>query len=114
MFVRDTGPGIPKEDLPKIFDKFHQAGVKEPADVKGTGLGLTIAKHLVELHKGKIGVESVLGQGTTFHFTLLAATPELLSQGIEMPVPPRGGRIRGWFLRLLARIFRRSIPLTPL
>lgn len=113
VLVRDTGPGIPKEDLPRVFDKFHQAGLKEPADVKGTGLGLTIAKHLVELHKGRIGVESVLGQGTTFHFTLLAATPELLSQGIEMPVSPRGGRVRGWFLRLAARLFGRSIPPDP-
>lgn len=107
VLVRDTGPGIPKEELPRIFDKFHQVGVKEPADVKGTGLGLTIARHLVELHKGKIGVESVLGQGTTFHFTLLVATPELLSQGIEMPVPSRGGRIRGWILRALSRFLGR-------
>ncbi len=108
VLVADTGPGIPKEDLPRIFDKFHQVGVKEPADVKGTGLGLTIARHLVELHKGRIGVESVPGRGTTFHFTLLVATPEVLSQGIEMPAVPRGGRIRGWIFRLLSRFFGRE------
>lgn len=71
--VTDTGPGIPPEQLPHIFDRFWQAG--ETAR-EGTGLGLTIAKGLVEAHGGRIWVESQLGVGTTFFFTLPLARPE--------------------------------------
>lgn len=68
--VADTGKGIAKEDLPKVFGKFEQFGRKEVAGVKGTGLGLSISKGLVELHGGEIKVESELGQGTKFTFAL--------------------------------------------
>jgi anti-sigma regulatory factor (Ser/Thr protein kinase) len=68
--VRDTGPGIAPQDLPKIFDKFTQFGRRDGPGEKGTGLGLSIVKGLVELHKGEIRVESELGQGTTAIFTL--------------------------------------------
>jgi len=70
--VSDTGIGIPKEDLNKIFDRFHQVkGVKEKVkEAKGTGLGLFIVKSIVELHGGKVWAESKLGEGTTFAFTL--------------------------------------------
>jgi signal transduction histidine kinase len=66
--VIDQGPGIPPDQLQKVFDRFQQlAGAK-----KGTGLGLTIARALVEQHHGRIWVESELGRGTTFHFELPA------------------------------------------
>jgi signal transduction histidine kinase len=65
--VSDTGPGIPQEQLGKIFGRFWQA---DPADRRGIGLGLTIAKGIVEAHGGRIWVESPPGQGTTFHFKL--------------------------------------------
>jgi PAS domain S-box-containing protein len=68
--VEDSGIGISKEDLPKIFDKFFQAGERVSTDVNGTGLGLSIAKEIVELHAGRIWVESVKGEGTKFSFTL--------------------------------------------
>ena len=70
--VADTGVGIRPEDLDRIFDKFHQGkGVKEKVKgAKGTGLGLFIVKSIVELHRGKVWVESKLGEGTTFVFTL--------------------------------------------
>jgi len=68
--VRDTGPGIAPQDLPKIFDKFTQFGRRDGPGEKGTGLGLSIVKGLVELHKGEIRVESELGQGKTAIFTL--------------------------------------------
>lgn len=63
--VEDTGEGIPPEYLDKIFDKFQQVGRK-----KGTGLGLTICKYIVEAHGGKIWVESKLGEGSKFSFTI--------------------------------------------
>lgn len=68
--IGDTGVGIPKEDLPKIFGKFQQAKNRSAGDKSGTGLGLTIAQELVRLHGGEITVESEEGAGTTFTFTL--------------------------------------------
>jgi signal transduction histidine kinase len=65
--VRDTGQGISEEELPHIFDRFWQAQRKNGA---GIGLGLSIAKGLVEAQGGRIYVESTLGAGTTFFFTL--------------------------------------------
>ncbi len=68
--VRDTGIGISPENLGKVFDKFYQVGERVSTDISGTGLGLSIVKELVELHGGKIWVDSDKGQGTTFTFTL--------------------------------------------
>jgi signal transduction histidine kinase len=65
--VADTGPGIPPEHLPHVFDRFWQARSTRRA---GAGLGLAIARGIVEAHGGEIGVESEPGRGTTFHFTL--------------------------------------------
>jgi PAS domain S-box-containing protein len=69
--VSDTGTGIPAEYLPHIFDKFVQVA---DAPVGGAGLGLTIAKSIVEAHGGQISVQSQVGHGTTFTFTLPLAT----------------------------------------
>jgi signal transduction histidine kinase len=68
--VRDQGPGISEEDRELIFHKFRQGATVESPLVKGTGLGLAIAKALVEEHGGEIGVESELGKGSAFWFTL--------------------------------------------
>ena len=68
--VKDTGIGIAKENLPKLFDKFYQIGERVPTDISGTGIGLSIAKEIVGLHGGKIWVESEKGQGAKFCFTL--------------------------------------------
>jgi signal transduction histidine kinase len=68
--VSDTGVGIPKEQLPRIFDRFYQVDGTTSRKYGGTGLGLAITKSIVEAHGGKIWVESVVGEGTTFHFTL--------------------------------------------
>lgn len=64
--VSDTGKGIPPESLPHMFEKFYRVDVTQP----GSGLGLAITKSLVEAHGGKITLESTLGVGTTFRFTL--------------------------------------------
>ena len=68
--VSDTGIGIAPEDKPKIFEEFRQVGGDYAHKKEGTGLGLTLAKKFVELHGGKIWVESELGKGSTFSFTL--------------------------------------------
>ena len=70
--VSDTGPGISMEQMPHLFDRYWQA--KKDGRL-GIGLGLSIAKGIVEAHGGRIWAESTLGKGTTFHFTLPAAAP---------------------------------------
>ena len=64
--VRDTGTGIPQEELPKLFQRFHRVHGAQGRTQEGTGIGLALVKELVELHGGSIQVESVLGQGSTF------------------------------------------------
>jgi signal transduction histidine kinase len=61
--VRDHGAGIPAADLPWLFNAFHRGG--NVSHLPGTGLGLTIVKRCVELHRGRIQIESEVGQGTT-------------------------------------------------
>lgn len=68
--VRDSGVGIAKEDIPKLFDKFTQFGRRAGPGEKGTGLGLAISKGIVELTRGRIWAESELGKGSKFTFTL--------------------------------------------
>jgi signal transduction histidine kinase/putative methionine-R-sulfoxide reductase with GAF domain len=68
--VSDTGIGIAPEDQPKIFEEFRQVGSDYAHKVEGTGLGLTLAKKFVELHGGRIWVESEVGKGSRFVFTL--------------------------------------------
>jgi len=74
--VRDTGPGIPVESLPTIFDKWSQAHSETVSEKRGTGLGLAICKGIVEAHGGAISVESDPGEGTEFTFTLPVRGPD--------------------------------------
>ncbi len=71
--VTDTGGGIASENLPRVFDRFWQA---TRAGRQGAGLGLPIAKGIVEAHGGRIWVESTEGRGTTFSFTIPKAAPD--------------------------------------
>jgi two-component system, OmpR family, phosphate regulon sensor histidine kinase PhoR len=70
--VRDTGIGIPREHLSRIFERFYVVDKSRSKKMCGTGLGLSIVKHVVLLHKGTIDVESLTGKGTTFTITLPA------------------------------------------
>jgi two-component system, OmpR family, phosphate regulon sensor histidine kinase PhoR len=70
--VRDDGIGIPKEDLPRIFERFYRVDKGRSQELGGTGLGLSIVKHLVHAHGGRVWAESQLGEGSTFYFTLPA------------------------------------------
>jgi signal transduction histidine kinase len=68
--VSDTGSGIAPEDLPHVFDRFYRADKSRTRTSGGSGIGLAIVKQLVEVHGGRVWVESQLGQGTTFFLTL--------------------------------------------
>ena len=68
--MRDTGPGIAPEDQALIFEEFQQVDNSSTRQKGGTGLGLAISKRIVEMHGGTIGVESVLGSGSTFRITI--------------------------------------------
>lgn len=71
--IRDDGPGIPPDKVGKIFDRFYRVDSERTKDLMSTGLGLAIAKELVEAHQGRITVESVVGEGTCF--TLMLPLP---------------------------------------
>jgi signal transduction histidine kinase len=68
--VRDQGSGIAPEDLPCVFERFYRADRSRTRDSGGAGIGLAIVKQLVEAHKGRVGVESEVGRGSSFWFTI--------------------------------------------
>lgn len=85
--VEDTGIGIPKEDLPRVFDRFHQVRSNAANRNQGVGIGLALAKELVEQHGGTIEVESTMGKGTVFRIHLPADEPSIAPTEVEAAVP---------------------------
>jgi signal transduction histidine kinase len=75
--VRDQGIGIAPEDLPRIWERFYRVDNTNTRRIGGTGLGLSIASAMVELHGGRIWVDSELDKGSVFSFTLPVATEEM-------------------------------------
>jgi len=73
FYVRDFGPGVSSEHLPRLFERFYRVDKARSRESGGTGLGLAIAKHIVLAHKGTIRAESELNHGSTFLFTLAAS-----------------------------------------
>jgi signal transduction histidine kinase/CheY-like chemotaxis protein len=83
--VHDTGPGIPAEDLPRLFKEFSQILSSETREAAGSGLGLAISRQLVELHGGDMWVESAEGAGTTLYFSLPRPDMDAATARISMP-----------------------------
>jgi signal transduction histidine kinase len=103
--VTDPGPGIAPKTLPRLFNKFAQARPEAGGSGGGAGLGLYVARKIIEAHRGQIGVESELGRGSTFFFTLpveaadeargaagLSAGPEPEPQSLDPAMTPKGER----------------------
>jgi CheY-like chemotaxis protein len=90
--VQDTGVGIPARDQEVIFEEFRQVGQEPSArKVEGTGLGLALAKRFVELHGGRIWVESEVGVGSTFGFSLPLARELATAHAAQRDSTPRNG-----------------------
>ncbi len=89
LIVKDDGPGIPKELLPHIFEEFRQGDMSSTRPKGGLGLGLSIARHLVELHQGSISASSPKRGGATFVVSLPFPQRLKLSPGFEAPAGPR-------------------------
>jgi signal transduction histidine kinase len=73
--IKDTGVGIPPEDMPFIFERFYRVDKSRSRTEGGTGLGLAISRHIAEAHGGKIEVESQVGSGSTFSVWLPLLSP---------------------------------------
>jgi len=86
--IRDDGIGIPKEELPRIFERFYRVDKGRSQELGGTGLGLSIVKHIVQAHGGRIWAESQFGEGSTFYFTLPIRA---LNANPPDPPLPKGG-----------------------
>jgi two-component system sensor histidine kinase BaeS len=87
--VRDSGPGIPESELPRIFERFYRGTNVGEARASGSGLGLAIARSIVEMHGGDIGVASVLGKGTVFTVTL-PRIPQPVAERLREPEASTG------------------------
>jgi two-component system, OmpR family, phosphate regulon sensor histidine kinase PhoR len=75
--VRDYGPGIAPEHLPRLTERFYRVNVRESRDQGGTGLGLALVKHILNRHRGRLTIESTPGEGATFTVHLLTVEPAI-------------------------------------
>ena len=91
--MRDTGVGIDTAELPRIFERFYRGSLANEARGSGSGLGLAIVKSIVDMHGGRVGVDSRLGQGSSFVVTL-PLDPRLAEAQVERRKAPRSCRRR--------------------
>jgi len=82
VYIRDTGHGIPTEDIPHLFQKFYRVDNSATRTIGGTGLGLFISRKIIELYQGRIWVESTIGKGSTFYINL----PRLTTQQAQAKI----------------------------
>ena len=99
--VKDMGCGIPAEDIEKVFDMFVQSAASAQKKADGTGLGLTLARAMVELHGGRIWAESWKGAGASFSFTIPIASEDLVR---EIEVYPKPVEYHGLLVSLYRRL----------
>jgi signal transduction histidine kinase len=97
LAVRDRGPGIAVDEQPRIFERFYRARNARDRNVRGSGIGLALVKHIVEAHGGRLGVTSVPGQGATFTVVLPAAPvmadgTARAAEGVAPDAPPTAFR----------------------
>jgi two-component system, OmpR family, phosphate regulon sensor histidine kinase PhoR len=78
--IQDTGHGIPRDDLPHVFDRFYRVRTDAHAGIEGNGLGLAIVKSIAEEHLGDVTVESEVGKGSCFKFMLPLAQSDMTDQ----------------------------------
>ena len=87
FYVRDSGPGIPADHLPRLFERFYRVDKARSREAGGTGLGLAIVKHIVRNHGGEVRVESELNHGSTFYFTLPVALQQVTEPRASLVEP---------------------------
>jgi signal transduction histidine kinase len=87
LSVRDTGAGIPEQDLPRLFERFHRIEGQRSRTHEGSGIGLALVQELVNLHRGQILVESEAGRGTTFTVIVPFGSAHLPSEAWRRPLP---------------------------
>ena len=83
LIVRDTGVGIPQDELPRIFERFHRVENVHARNSEGTGIGLALVQELVKLHGGSVQVESELGVGSSFRVIIPTGTADLTADSIQ-------------------------------
>lgn len=88
--VRDTGPGIVPDELPRIFERFYRGTNTGQARASGSGLGLAIVRSIVDMHAGEIDVQSVMGEGTAFRITLPRETAATAAEEVKINETSRG------------------------
>src|SRR5204862_6458813 len=93
LSVSDEGPGIPEEDLSRVFERFYRVDKSRARDPGGTGLGLAIVKHLIELHGGTVRVENRPGGGAKFTIALLMAIACLIAGCSTPKTPPASATV---------------------